>query len=209
MAISAAWGCDDLAIDLSSVIKHILRCKDVAPSSIGVVAFSLAAGISVLANSRHVDAYAFWSPAVYTDRDMGPRYRTPEIESQIVQQGWFSKGTLQVGRRFFDELNSRRIESSLNRFHHPALIVHGKGDDRIPFTSSEELVRCLPKSSKLQLIPGSDDSFRSQELYREWLFSATVAWFNERLRKTAAPSSQTSLFRSESHHNEASHFSPM
>lgn len=187
----------DLAADLLNVIKFARSSNDFKPRTIGLVSFSLAAGIAILANPGHIGAHAFWSPAIYTDRDMAPRYRTREIDSQIAQQGWFAKAGQQVGKQFLEDLNSKQIEHSLLRFRHPAFVVHGRDDQRIPLSSSEDLVRHLSASSKLLLIPGADHSFRSHPRQRDWLFSATAAWLDKRFRKPQVSPDQANLFRVE------------
>lgn len=195
---------NDLAEDILNVVKFARSCEAVKPSAIGLVCFSLAAGVAILANPGHVGAHVFWSPAVYTDRDMAPRYRTPSIADQIARQGWFDKGGLQVGEQFLEDISGKQIERSLTRFRHPVLVVHGRNDQRIPSASSEELIRHLPRSSNLRLIPDADHSFRSQPTHREWLFSATAAWFSTRLGKVVVPPKQQALFRTEADNNPTS-----
>jgi len=187
----------DLALDLSNVIKFARSSDDMKPRTIGLVSFSLGAGIAILANPAHIGAHAFWSPAVYTDRDMAPRYRTRDIDGQIAQHGWFIKAGQRVGKQFLEDLDSKQIEHSLARFRHPALVVHGRNDERIPSRSSEDLIRSLSASSKLLLIPDADHSFRSQLGQREWLFSATAVWLDKRFRKPQVSLDQAHLFRLE------------
>jgi len=188
---------DDLAVDLTNVIKFVRSSNAMEPRTIGLVSFSLGAGIAILANPANIGAHVFWSPAVYTNRDMAPRYRTREIDNQIAQQGWFNKAGQKIGQQFLESLNSSRIEHSLTRFRHPTLVVHGRNDERIPPRSSETLIRSLSASSKLLLIPDADHSFRSQPSQREWLFSATAAWLDKRLRKPQVSPNQSHLFPSE------------
>jgi len=187
---------DDLASDVSNAVKYLRSCKHVAPNAIGLVGFSLAAGVALLANPRKVNAYVFWSPAIYTSRDMAPRYQTPDMLRDIGRYGCFKKSGLQVGKEFFDELNSPRIELAVPSFHRSVLIIHGTDDQRIPFTSSNKLMQHLPKSSKIALIPGADHSFRSSAIHKEWLLSATVAWLRERFSRVPARSRQKGCRRS-------------
>lgn len=187
----------ELATDLLNVIKYARSSDEMKPTSVGLVGFSLGAGIAVLANSRQVSAYAFWSPAIFTIRDMSPRYQTSEIDAQITRQGWFAKAGLRVGKHFLEDLNSKKIEGSLAHFRHPALVAHGRDDQRIPYASSRDLVAHLPISSKLILIPGADHSFRSQSTYREWLFSATTVWLRKRFWRPSTTGNQAPLFQDE------------
>ncbi len=174
---------DHLAKDLSAVIKHA-HLKYREANSIGLVSFSLAAGVAILANSDLVGAHIFWSPAIYTDRDMAIRYETDQIiNDQIARNGWFEKSGLHVGKHFLDDLGSKQIEQSIPRFRRSVLIIHGMDDQRIPATSSESLMRQLSASSRLILIPKADHSFRSHPNQREWLYSATTAWLSNRIRK--------------------------
>lgn len=189
----------DLADDLISVSKFTRKCLDGKSKATGVVYFSLAAGVSVLAGGNQFGAHAFWSPAVYTGRDVALRYRTADVENQIAQNGWFEKSGLLVGKQFLDDLGSNLIENSLENFHRPALIVHGNNDQRIPVTSSEGLMRHLPASSRLIIIPDADHSFRAHPSHREWLFSATAAWLSKQLCKASKHNlgNQTRLFEAD------------
>lgn len=191
----------DLASDLQSVLRYARSCDDLRPTAIGVVCFSLAAGIAILANPGRVGGYAFWSPAVYTDRDMAPRYQAPDIADQIAQHGWFEKAGQRVGGLFLEDLGSDQIARAVACFRHPTLVVHGTADQRIPPASSEGLMRHLPAKSKLILMRGADHSFRSEPSHREWLYSATASWMSGRLKKAAVPPNQPHMFLSEENRN--------
>jgi pimeloyl-ACP methyl ester carboxylesterase len=187
----------DWTRDLLNVVKYLRSLNQSgATGAIGLVGFSLAAGVAVLANSKDIDGYAFWSPAVYTDRDMSPRYQIEEILQHVDNYGWFEKSGLRVGTQLLYELAGNSIQAALHSFRQPVLVVHGTDDQRIPFTSSQELTGRLHKSSKLCIIPGADHSFRSHSLHREWLLSASVAWFNKRLFKHPGSQNQSGLFGS-------------
>jgi len=187
-------GLKDLACDLSSVVKYVRSQADLRPTAIGMVCFSLAAGVAILANTSRIGAYAFWSPAVYTDRDMVPRYRSREVLEQVARRGWFMKAGQRVAGAFIEELASRQIEDAIAHFRHPVFLVHGSDDQRIPSASSQKLVRHLAPTSRLILIPGADHSFRSNSQNREWVFTATATWLNKRLGKSKSTSEQTQMF---------------
>jgi alpha/beta superfamily hydrolase len=81
----------DLQSDLEAVVAFAR--SSVPHSGLGLVSFSLASAVSILVNPR-VKAQVFWSPAIYTDRDMYARHQTDEILDSIQNRGYFVKAAL-------------------------------------------------------------------------------------------------------------------
>jgi alpha-beta hydrolase superfamily lysophospholipase len=168
----------DLIADLRSVFEYIKSDPHLEPLPLGFIGFSLGAGLGVLANPP-VDSYVFWSPAIYTKTDMVPRYR-PELESR----GFVIKGSIKVSKEFIHDLDSEAIPHSLRAVRAPVLIVHGTGDQRIPYKSSEKAIRALrnaPAKADIILIPGADHSFRNQPYSRQRLLSESLTWLQRGL----------------------------
>lgn len=177
----------DLVADLRSVCEFIKSDPFLGPLPLGFVGFSLGAGIGVLANPP-VDSYVFWSPAIYTKTDMVPRYR-PELDSK----GFVIKGSIKVSKEFIHDLDSEAIPHSLKAVRAPVLLIHGTGDQRIPFKSSDKATRVLrnaPTKANLILIPGADHSFRNNLYSRQRLFSESLNWFQASLLNVSSVETQ-------------------
>ena len=53
-------------------------------------------------------------------------------------------------------LNKGSIEESVNKSHHPILIIHGDKDSIVPYIMSEELYKKHPDKVRYELFPGAD-----------------------------------------------------
>lgn len=174
----------DLVSDLQNVFGYIRESPALSGRAIGFVGFSLGAGLGILAGIE-ARSFVFWSPAIYTETDMAPRYETPEIASERAKLGYMRKGLLDVGDQFIEDLKSGAIGDRLSTVHCPTLMIHGDADQRIPFASSVRAIKALSETNRrcrLRKIPGADHAFRNGRQTREWLFSATAEWFSKCLR---------------------------
>ncbi len=187
----------DLRQDLLHVIKYVgMMRDDLAPESIGLVGFSLGAATGILANSRRVNSYVFWSPAINTADDMLPRYQTTEVSQELEKYGVFSKAGLKVGSGLIEDLRQNGALKDLEqgKFRHNVLIVHGMADQRISYKSSEAAKDFLGARSRICLLKEADHSFRNDPNAREALFAATAKWFAHSLVRSKQRESQFTLF---------------
>lgn len=169
----------DLVADLKSVFSFIREQQELRSCPIGFVGFSLGAGIGVLANPK-VKAHAFWSPAIYTETDMFPRYNTTDLIREQERYGFILKGRTEVGLGFIQDLRQNNISQQLHRLAAPVLFVHGDADERIPWESSRQACHSV-KRGAFKCIPSGDHSFRRSAQARAYLFSATLAFFEKHL----------------------------
>lgn len=168
----------DLVGDLDSIFRYIKLQPSLKNLPIGLIGFSLGAGIGLLSKPP-VDTYLFWSPAIYTKSDMVPRY-LPEIN----ERGYVVKGGIEVGKKFIYDLDSDRIPNALSGVGVPTLLVHGTRDERIPHTSTQRAARLLKETScesEILLVDGADHSFRRELHFREVLLSASLKWLDKHL----------------------------
>jgi uncharacterized protein len=172
----------DLESDLSNVFKFVGTGLPLRPKFIGIVGFSLGATIAILANAKPVKAYALWSPAIFTDKDMYPRYATSEINNDISTNGFFMKSGIEVGPGFLADLKENSVRTKISQISKPVLLVHGENDARIPPSSTKEASLLFRRRPRLCLIPGADHSFRQHPIYRNFAFSATARFFDRHLR---------------------------
>lgn len=168
----------DLVSDLEAVFLYIKSDNSLRTVPIGLIGFSLGAGLALLAGIP-VDSYVFWSPAIYTRTDMVPRY-----EPELTEKGYIVKGSTRVSKEFIADLDSDSIPNSLSGLSTPVLLIHGSADQRIPYTSSEVALRELRKTSpkaRLVIMPGSDHSYRADPSARARVFSISRDWLESHL----------------------------
>lgn len=200
----------DLENDLKNVLAFVSKDIPLKPKSIGVVGFSLGATISILANPKGVKAYAFWSPAIFTDRDMYPRYNTAEIHEELSSRGFFVKSNLEVGPGFLSDLKENAVREKIKQVSKPVLMIHGDKDTRIPASSTKEASLMFRRRPTLCLIPGADHSFRDDPVHRNHAFSATAKFFDGHLRGRSNTSKvNPSLFQEQSGGSTGAHEIPM
>lgn len=81
--------------------------------------------------------------------------------------------------------------SRIGNLHLPALFVHAKGDEAVPFSEAEKLYRTSPSTDKeLKLIPNSGHTFDTSHPFEEEEFpeafesalTATINWFQDHLQ---------------------------
>jgi pimeloyl-ACP methyl ester carboxylesterase len=171
----------DLVADLRNVFAYIESTPSLQWLPIGFVGFSLGAGIGLLAELR-VQAYVFWSPAIYTRTDMVPRY-----QAEVKEKGYVIKGDIEVSKDFIGDLSSDIIADRLRGITAPVLLIHGTADQRIPYSSTERAFKTLRKKSKdcrISVISGADHSFRNNVRARRQLFSTSLEWLQRKLPRT-------------------------
>lgn len=179
---------NDLVDDLQSVFSHIRSDVSLSSVPVGLVGFSLGAGIGLLAGVP-VATYIFWSPAIYTKTDMVPRYKT-----ELDCNGIIIKGDIEVSKEFIHDLDSNAICHSLDSVGVPVLLIHGTEDQRIPWTSTERAGQRLARFTHAEtvLVPGGDHSFRTSSQLRQRVFSASLDWLR---RIIVVPAACTPLRR--------------
>jgi pimeloyl-ACP methyl ester carboxylesterase len=173
----------DLENDLNNALNFVRTGLSLKPKFVGVVGFSLGATIAILANSKAIKAYALWSPAIFTDKDMYPRYATPEISRDVATKGFFIKSGIEVGPGFLSDLRENSIRAKIPQISKPVLLVHGENDSRIPVSSTKEASLLFRRRPKLCLIPGADHSFRQNPIYKSFAFTATAKFFDQHIQK--------------------------
>src|SRR6266481_3619754 len=152
----------------------------------------LGAIIGILANCKSIKAYALWSPAIYTNRDMYPRYNTPSVNEDLVQKGFFTKSGIEVGPGFLQDLKENSALEKIRELSKPVLLVHGEADTRIPVSSTREAASLFRRRPGLCIIPGAGHSFKNDPVHRSYAFSATVQFFERHLTNHRAASTNQS-----------------
>lgn len=161
----------DQVSDLESVLDQLDKRK------ICVVGFSLGATIALMYAGKQIDFYAFWSPALFPQEDMFPRYDTEEIRAELEKKGYIEKAGLKVGKRIIDDLKDCDIQEQMHSLSKPVLLVHGTEDLRIDYMNTIRAQKYF-LNAYLQLISGANHSFKLNADHRQALFDTTCKWLD-------------------------------
>ena len=145
-----------------------------------VIGFSLGATVSIMNHQdfiNSINAYSFWSPAIFPSRDMYPRYITEEITEEISKKGYFEKSGLKVGEKIIMDLRDCNLVPMIEEINLPTLLIHGTRDERISHCSTEIAKSLFKGRAEIELIEGEGHSFRYQDSSRGEVFQRTLDFF--------------------------------
>jgi uncharacterized protein len=162
--------------DLTSAIDKV--CDIYGANPITVLGFSLGAAVAALANDKRVSNYVFWSPALYPNKDMFPRYQTREMIDQFNTNGYIMKDGLMVGKNIIEDFRRTNLEQQLELIDRPVLLVHGSMDARINYHNTVNALKFL-KEGKLFIIDGANHSYKNNPSHRAMLFDRTYQWLDK------------------------------
>ncbi|MGV8172182.1 MAG: alpha/beta hydrolase [Candidatus Woesearchaeota archaeon] len=168
------------AQDLELVITN-LRDK-YSQNNLSIIGFSLGATASTLINPKLVNQYVFWSPAIFTAKDMFPKYATAEVLDEINSKGYLDKGGVKVGKPIINNLKEYNPELFLKTIHKPVLLVHGSEDPRIDYRSTIAAQK-LFSNAKFIKIDGANHSYKNNDAHRSNLFKETYNWLVNEIYK--------------------------
>lgn len=161
------------AKDLSMVAHYV---KDKYPENkMHIIGFSLGATASLLMDDLVADSYIFWSPALFTSKDMSPRYDCPEIHREITDNGYLNKSGVKVGPRILSDLKNFDPLEYINKMNKKILLIHGTNDPRIDYNSTVMAKDLFPYAD-LEIIEGANHSFKGNAIHRKMLFDKTYEW---------------------------------
>ncbi len=71
--------------------------------------------------------------------------------------------SIKITRKYYsDRLSYGSIGPRIGTISVPVLVIHGTNDKDTPADQSKEIIKCLPKGSKLVLIEQADHFFRDK-----------------------------------------------
>jgi hypothetical protein len=172
-------GLEEQKGDLLAALSFLKKKESLDDNNIYMIGFSLGATVSLMGydNYCNIRAIALWSPALFPNRDMYPRYLDDTIVNELHHNGYFIKSGLKVGKKIMNDLRDCNLVPILECIKRPTLIVHGEKDTKISAESSRMGSCILNGRSRLKLITDACHSFRSPDNARETLFNTTIDFF--------------------------------
>jgi len=173
-------GIEDQKQDLLSAIQYLKRVENISNETIYILGFSLGASVSLLAyeHLKGIRGITFWSPALFPQRDMYPRYQTEKIMNELATKGYFDKAKVKVGNKIIDDLGSVNLVPALCSIKSPVFMIHGEKDEKISPSSTKIGFELLNGHKwDFKIIPGADHSFRRPKNARDLVMQETYKFF--------------------------------
>ena len=165
--------------DAEIVLNYVKNLEWVNDEKIGVVGLSMGGVVaSLLAEKRgkDIEAICLWAPAL-KNREVflsKAQERGVDEHSEIWDVGGVS-----ISKTFLESILSFDAWEKLKGYEGKVMIVHGTGDETVPFSHSEEISRRF--GFELVRIEGADHVFSSERWLKE-LFESTLSFFKRTLK---------------------------
>ena len=165
--------------DAETVLDYVKELDWVDEKRIGIVGLSMGGVVAALLAERRGEelrSICLWAPALKNrevflskaeERRVGESFETWDV------------GGLSIGRAFLESILSFDAWDKLKNYHGEVMIIHGTGDETVPFSHSEEISRKF--GFELVSVEGADHVFSSEKWLKE-LFEKTLDFFKRTLR---------------------------
>jgi len=161
--------------DLKSAIKF---ARGKGYSKIGLLGSSLGGLDCILAYDKDIKTIVLLAPV--TAAKTPDEFKDPQKRQELIQQGYatvVNRGKeFRVEKEYLHERETVQQEKVLSAIKCPVLIIHGDKDDVVPLEHSQNALKYLPTSSKLEVF--KDGSHRLEEDL-EKLSTIITNWFKE------------------------------
>mgnify|MGYP000008670509 CR=1 FL=1 len=165
--------------DAETVLDYVKRLDWVDERRIGIVGLSMGGVVAALLAERRgkeIKSICLWAPALKNKEVFQTKAEEKGVNESF--ETW-DVGGLSIGKAFLDSILSFDAWDKLKNFQGKVMIIHGTGDETVPFSHSEEISRKL--GFELVRIEGADHVFSSEKWLRV-LFEETLNFFKRTLR---------------------------
>jgi pimeloyl-ACP methyl ester carboxylesterase len=148
---------------------------------VGVIGESYGATIALRSELADPDVVCLLWPAIYfLDVTFAP-FVTPEKLEIARRDGFTVEDGTEVGLPFLEEvLAVNDVEAGVRKLAVPTLLVHGTGDQEVPFRQSERAHALLDEPKKLVLVPNGDHCLVPPQ-HRQIVNAEISAWLQHHL----------------------------
>jgi pimeloyl-ACP methyl ester carboxylesterase len=170
--------------DLNSAIKFV-KSKDY--KRIGLFGHSLGGLISLRCYTSEIVTMVLWAPVTNKVKYTWDKRYSKEQLQELRETGYITK-IRDVGVRrkiIIDEqmLKDRETvdqKDLLKNIDCPILIIHGKKDESVPYSDSEEAIKLLSSNSKLELVDEAGHGFYE---HMDIIIKLSKDWFENHLQR--------------------------
>jgi len=171
--------------DARAALRQLGAMKRVDVRRLGLVGLSMGGLVAALTAAKEpsVRSVALWS-AVARPRRVFEAMTTKRQRSALLKTGRLDVGGLCVGRAFLEATRRLDPPSALAKSRASALIIHGTGDETVPYSDSTVFLRSARARDGIRTerfaVKGADHVYSSVP-WRDAVVEATVGWFKETL----------------------------
>ncbi len=174
--------------DLRSALDFVCGHENLDETKTGVVGSSLGGMVAVIsaAEDERIKCLALLCPlSDFTIINL-PQYSKEKLkewkEKGTTLVRTFKNGTtLPIKYRFYEDGLSYDVYKTAEKVSAPTLILHGDGDDVVPLSQSQELVKHLNGEKELAIVHGASHRFEEPEHF-EQVFNTVVGFMIKHLK---------------------------
>ncbi len=159
-----------------------LRSLADSPEEIGLLGFSMGAGIAVMAAAEEpaIRAVVADSPFAKASDLVAQETARKTVFPRWLVPIFLPTAKLMASQLYDVHLGKLVPEEDVSRLSYPVLVIHGEGDTRIPFAHGQRVYEAAPAGSTFWLVPEVDhvDAFIT---HPEEYVDRVAEYFGERL----------------------------
>lgn len=170
--------------DLNSAIKFV---KSKGYSRIGLFGHSLGGLISLKCDTPEIITMVLWAPVTNKVQYSWDKKYSKEPLQELSETGFITKirdkgvrRKIIIDKQMLRDRETVDQKDLLKNIDCPILIIHGKKDQSVPYTDSEEAIKLLSSDSKLELVDEADHGFYE---HMEIIIKLSREWFENHLRR--------------------------
>ena len=168
--------------DVLGAIDWLARERDVSVDKVGLLGLSYGGGIAILTAARTPSIRAVVADSIFASLtelmagEAANRTGAPESVVAALKPGIAFAARASRGL----DLNDAAPEAAAAAIDYPIVLVHCRGDDRVPPEHSRRVHRAAPEGSTLAIIDGCEHG-RASEAEGAAYVERAAAYFRERL----------------------------
>ena len=166
--------------DARAALAYVRKLPAVDPKKVGVLGLSMGGLIAalLLAEDPKIAVATLWCPVAHLDRLVKSRM-IPAARRMLKQMGIVDDGGNAVGKTFIENAGKFQPCEAIRTTRAPVLLIHGKKDQTVPFTDSNDYEKALRKAGKpvvKHLVAGADHTFNTLP-WETQVIALTLEWF--------------------------------
>lgn len=170
--------------DLNSAIKFV---KSKGYQNIGLFGHSLGGLISLKCFTPEIVTMVLWAPVTNKIKSTWDKSYSKEQLQELDEKGYITKTrdkgvrkTILIDKQMLKDREIINQKDLLKDIDCPILIIHGKQDESVPYSDSEEAIKLLSNDSKLELVDKADHGFYN---YMNVIIDLSNNWFLNHLER--------------------------
>lgn len=169
--------------EAKDILDYVKTLDFVDKERIAAVGLSMGGAVaSMLAGDRvdDIKALCLWAPAGNMGELILKRDNAAE-NSSLEKHGYTDIGGLLLGKEFIEEVINLDIFEKASHFDKNVLLIHGNGDQTVPFSTSERYLEVYETRAVLHTIENGDHTF-NRKTWEDEVLDYTIGFLEEELK---------------------------